>query len=39
MRDKISFKDKLSYLLKIIEKTKFTPFLQNELNDEEIKKV
>ena len=38
MRDKISFKDKLSYLLKIIE-GKFTPFLQNELNDEEIKKV
>ncbi len=38
MRDKITFKDKMSYLLKIIE-GKFTPFLQNELNDEEIKKV
>ena len=38
MRDKITFKDKMSYLLKIME-GKFTPFLQNELNDEEIKKV
>ncbi len=38
MRDKITFKDKLSYLFKIMQ-GKFTPFLQNELNDEEIKKV
>ena len=38
MREKITFKDKLSYLLKIME-GKFTPFLQNELNDDEIKKV